>query len=98
MGDSDGGDDFGFQGLRVEGNDSPGISYEESKQMPTYVQQQVVIDGKRAGQVPSRGGIQIAEGNANLLNMSNFQSEVIQKYNIYSDISVSGPKWSKEGG
>jgi len=39
-----------------------------------------------------------AETDANLLNMSNFQSEVIQKYNMYGSIAVSGPKWSKEGG
>jgi hypothetical protein len=32
----------------------------------------------------------------NILDMSNFKSEVIQKYNNYSDITVSGPKWSKE--
>ena len=36
--------------------------------------------------------------NQNLLNMSNFQTQVIQKYNPYTQVSVSGPKWSKEGG
>lgn len=36
--------------------------------------------------------------NANLLNMSNFESQVIQKHNPYTAVTISGPKWSKEGG
>ena len=44
--------------------------------------------------------MEAAQESQNLLGMSsNFQTEVIiQKYNPYASVLVSGPKWSKEGG
>ena len=74
------------------------MTFEESKgiihndaMLPNYMQRM-----PSSGSNGSGGGG--AEVNANLLNMSGFQSEVIQKQNIYSEITVSGPKWSKDGG
>lgn len=77
-----------------EGGASSGRNlFEEQKVTYNYA----VSSSWRDGVPKGKGGKDSGES-ANLLNMSGFQSEIIQKLNIYAEITVSGPKWSKDGG